>query len=147
MGKSSRKKGDRGEREAIGLLQPVVDEVCVEKGHVRLELRRNYAQRFAAKEYDVIGCPWIALEVKRVENQSGLAGWWRQVLASCREGQVPVLMYRQNNRRWKVRMLVLVAVAGSVDGARAGRFVRMPVDVDIDAFLVWFKQKLLMELK
>jgi hypothetical protein len=131
-GKMSRDKGGRGEREVIALMQPIVDRVCDANGHARFEIRRNYTQRFAAKEYDLIGVPWMALEVKRVEEQSGLEGWWRQVIAATRDGQVSVLLYRQNNRPWKARFRTLLDTGGE-------RHVRATVTVDIETFLVWFE--------
>lgn len=140
MGRGSREKGRRGEREIIDLLQPAVDDVCDAVGQPRFQLRRNQDQRFAAKQYDVIGLPWLAIEVKRQENLSGIGSWWRQLKAATRDKQVPVLFYRQSHRPWRVRMNVLTAVV------IGGPYVRMTVDISIDSFLVWFRQKLLAEL-
>lgn len=137
-GRMSRNKGANGEREVIRLLQPVVSKVCAACGKVELVLKRNYTQRFASKQYDVEGVPWMALEVKRVENSSGLGSWWRQCLAATREGQTPVLFWRQNHGVWKVRMRTVVL---------AGRKrVRATVDVSVETFLVWFEQRLLDEM-
>ena len=88
----SRDKGSRGERQVIQMLQPIVDEVCDECGQPRLVLRRNASQRFAAKQYDVIGIPWMAMEIKFHENHSGREGWWRQTLEACMPGQIPILI-------------------------------------------------------
>src|SRR5690606_3259216 len=106
MGKMSRNKGARGEREILGILQPVVDSVWSEMrpGHAIPVLRRNYTQRFESKQYDIIGLPWAAVEVKRCENLSGIGSWWKQVLAATRPGQTPILIYRQNHGKWRVRM-------------------------------------------
>lgn len=137
-GRSSRNKGARGEREMIAVLQPIVDRVCDECGQPRFEIRRNYTQRFQAKECDLIGIPWMSFEVKRVENLSGMGGWWRQTLKATREGQVPVLFYRQNHKGWKVRFRVALD---------AGRYkVRSTVTVDLATFLVWFEHRLKSEL-
>jgi len=138
-GKASRDKGGRGEREVIALLQPVVDHVCGLLGVVRLELQRNPRQRYAPKLYDLIGVPWIALEVKRVENLSGLGSWWRQTLAATREHQIPVLFYRQNHGKWNVRMRVPIKVSDTIH-------VRATVTVDAVTFQVWFQQLLLHHL-
>lgn len=138
-GRMSRNKGARGEREVIACLQPIVDKVCDTCGQPKLVLRRNQDQRFAAKQYDLIGVPWMAFEVKRQENLSGLKGWWRQTLDSAREGQVPVLFYRKNHSKWKVRMYVPV-VAGPK------RRVKATVTMDLPTFLVWFEQRLMSEL-
>ena len=138
MGQMQRNKGAKGEREAIKLLQPIVDRVCAEQGKAPFVLKRNYSQRFAAKQYDVEGLPWLALEVKRVEQMGMMGTWWRQCLAATRERQTPVLMYRPNNQPWRVRMRVPIRVGP--------RLVRMAVTVDIGDFLVWFEQRLLFEM-
>ena len=139
-GRSSRNKGARGEREIIGLHQPIVDEVCDKLGQPRLVLRRNADQRFAKKQYDLIGVPWIAMEVKRVENLSGRGRWWKQTLDATRENQIPALFYRPNHYPWTVRTrLPISVVKGSVR-------VRSTMELDMDSWLVFFKQKLLAEL-
>lgn len=139
-GRMSRNKGARGEREVIAILQPIVDSVCEETGQPRFELRRNPTQRFKGKEYDVIGLPWIALEVKRQENLSGLGSWWKQTLDATRPGQTPVLVYRKNHSPWKVRMKVPVDIENRLN-------VMCVVDVDWDTFLFWFRQRLKIALQ
>lgn len=134
MGKKSRDKGGRGEREAMSYLQPVVDRVCEEMGRERLVLRRNQDQRWAKKQYDLIGVPWMCLEVKRQEDMSGIEGWWRQTLAACGHRQYPVLMYRPNYQKWKVRM--------KIHAAAGDQWSWLTVTIDIDTFLEWFESML-----
>jgi hypothetical protein len=141
-GARSRNKGARGEREVIAILQPIVDKVTDECGQPRLVLRRNYSQRYEAKQYDVIGLPWVALEVKRVENLSGLGKWWRQVISCTGRGQVPVLIYRQNHGKWHVRTRVPVRAGGRVGGVH----VVCTVTMDLATWLVWLEQRLKVEL-
>ena len=133
-GRASRDKGGRGEREAISLLQPVVDGVCEEAGMPSFELVRDSRQRYQKKLYDIFGLPWFAFEIKRVENQSGIGGWWRQVREATKEGQIPVLMYRQNNRPWMVRTKVSIPVV------KGGPAVRMTVTMTFDDWKVWFRE-------
>lgn len=142
-GARSRNKGARGEREVLGMLQPIVDRVCDACGKVRLEIRRNYAQRYAPKQYDLIGIPWLAVEVKRVENLSGLGSWWRQTLAATKDLQTPVLFYRKNHGKWKVKTRVPVRAGNKGEGAP---HVWATVTMDIDSWLVWFEQRLKHEL-
>jgi hypothetical protein len=138
-GRASRNKGAGGEREVIAILQPIVDRACDTCGHVKFKLRRNYAQRYEAKLYDVEGLPWMALEVKRQENISGIGGWWKQTKAATRVGQIPVLIYRQNNQKWKVRTRVPLRVT-------ANRWVTATVTMEIDQWLVWLEQKIISEI-
>ena len=138
-GNSSRQKGARGEREAIALLQPHVNDICGQCGKAAFELIRDSRQRYEKKHYDVFGLPWLALEVKRHENLGPLNSWWQQTRASAKEGQIPVLMYRANNQPWRVKMRVPVAI-------RKGVRVRMDVTVSWDDFIVWFRERLKREL-
>jgi len=138
-GKASRDKGYRGEREALALLQPIVDEVCDELNEVRFELRRDQRQRFEAKHYDLVGIPWLAIEVKRRENIGQINTWWRQTLAATREGQTAVLMYRPNNTAWQVRMRVPI-LAGDTR-------ILATVTVGFETFKVWFREKLKSHLR
>jgi hypothetical protein len=143
-GRMSRNKGAGGEREVIRLLQPIVDRVCAACGCPSFELIRDGRQRYQKKLYDIFGLPWLSMEVKRVENQSGIEGWWRQVLAATKEGQIPVLLYRQNHGKWKVRVKVRIHCGGK--GASA-RYVRTVVTMTWEGFCAWFEQKLLSELE
>lgn len=139
-GKASRDKGGRGEREAITVLQPIVDKVTEELGQPQFLLERNTKQRFAPKQYDLIGVPWVALEIKRHESLSGIEGWWRQVQEATNKNQTSVLMYRQNHQKWKFRIRVPVRVTDNV-------FVHMTVTTDTESFLCWFEQLLRAKLK
>lgn len=133
-GRMSRNKGAAGEREAIGLLQPIVDQVCEEAEMPRFELVRDSRQRYEKKLYDIFGLPWFAFEIKRVENQSGIGTWWRQVKAATKDGQISVLMYRQNNRPWMIRTRLPIRVV------KGGPAVRMTVTVTFVDWSVWFRQ-------
>lgn len=103
-GKMSRDKGQRGEREVYHILQPIVNEVYAEHGEVPPLLQRNQNQSRSGG-YDIVGLDWLALEVKRQETLE-INAWWKQTLRQCRDDQEPVLMYRQNNKKWLVIMLV-----------------------------------------
>lgn len=129
-GRRSRNKGSRGEREVLALLQPVVNDVCKAKGHPQFVIRRNADQRYAAKQYDLIGVPWIALEVKRQETLS-VGSWWQQTLRATDENQVPVLAYRQNYQSWTFRVRVPVRVNE--------KHIRMTVEMEEREFLAWFR--------
>lgn len=137
-GRMARNKGQRGEREVIALLQPIVDKVAAELGVEPPKLMRGWG---AARrgDQDVHGLEWLALEVKRVENIGGLGGWWRQTLAQAKKGMTPVLFYRPNHNPWRVRTRVAVRVG-------RGTAVKMTVTVDIQDWLVYFEERLRTEL-
>lgn len=135
-----RLKGAAGEREAMRLLQEVVDEVTTEAGQVRIELIRDSRQRYQKKLYDIFGLPWFAFEIKRVEDQSGINSWWRQCKEATKEGQISVLMYRPNNRPWMIRTRLSIRVV------KGGVAVRTTMTLTYDDWRVWFKQFLKAQL-
>jgi hypothetical protein len=139
---NARSKGKRGEYEVIKLLQPVVNKVCGAYGYAAADLERNLTQARGGG-FDISGIPWLALEVKRHENLglSGIKEWWAQTRLQSKEGQEPVLFYRPNNTSWLVRMYGYLAVGGN-----GGVRVRAAVTVDLDAFLLWFEQRLIHDI-
>lgn len=147
MGKiNSRSKGQRAERAAIDLLQPVVNECYAALGYKEHEvpmLQRNTLQSQAGG-FDVVGLEWLALEVKHQETLL-IEQWWLQTIKQAKkanngQGAEPVLMYKQNNVRFRVRMQVHVWVHRS-DGGQWHI-----VDVSIESFVEYFKARLMAEL-
>ena len=131
-GKMSRNKGQRGEREVIKLLQPVVDRSFERFGMVPPCLQRNLLQAHTGG-HDVFGLDWLALEVKYHETVN-LSPWWAQTLRQCGHGQTPVLIWRKSRVPWRVRMY------GHVDQVKA------VVDLDLPPFLEWLETRICTEL-
>ena len=101
MGSMQRNKGANAEREFVKILQPVVDRVF---GSGQVMMARNLMQTRDGG-FDIAGLEWLALEIKRQETLS-LAAWWEQAVRQAGEDRVPVLAYRQNGKKWRVRMQV-----------------------------------------
>ena len=60
----------------------------------------------------LIGCYGLAVEVKRQETLS-LNTWWKQCeLSANRDNSVPVLIYRQNKQKWRVRTYLWIPLPG-----------------------------------
>lgn len=57
--------------------------------------------------FDLVGIPWLALEVKRQENEA-LPDWWRQTVKQADEaaGQIPFLLWRKNRSPWRARVRI-----------------------------------------
>ena len=89
---NSRVKGAVGEREIAHKLQ--------EYG---FNARRG--QQFCGKngDADVVGLPSIHIEVKRVENLN-LYKAMEQSTNDAREGEIPTVFHRKNNKKWLVTM-------------------------------------------
>lgn len=136
MGKMARDKGARGEREVIDLLQPIVDTAYREAGLEPPQLKRTSSMQADGGGCDVHGLDWLALEVKRCETLQ-LDAWWRQCLQQAKPGQMPVLVYRQNKRRWGVRCFLQIAVTNTVVAA----------DLAIDYFEAYFADCLRLSLQ
>jgi hypothetical protein len=126
-GRSSKQKGSRGEMEILAILSNAAHEIYSARGLPPPELNRGSHGR------DIRGLNWIAPEVKRHErdNEYNLNLWWEQTKAQAIGGREPVLFYRMNYQPWNVRMFGYLLVGNDR--------VRCPVDINFDAFMVWFK--------
>ena len=128
-GRMSKSKGYRGETEVKSILERLMAIVFQEMGLPMAalpELSRSPNGR------DLVGLPWIAVEVKRHERDNPFVvnEWWTQCKNQAEGKREPVLFYRMNNRPWNIRMF------GYLD-AGSGR-VRCPVDIGLEAFSAWF---------
>lgn len=144
MGAHAKNKGANGEREVIGLLQPIIDSVFgldLEADEVNglgrfelgvPELRRNLEQ-VRSGGHDVEGIPWLAIEVKRQE-QLGINNWWEQTIRQAGEKALPVLIFKQNRKKWRVMMY------GSIEGLLKAR-----VEISLEDFKEWFRLAMIEE--
>lgn len=130
-------KGKRGEREVVKLLQPIVDKVFGDRGLEIPKMFRNQNQS-ALGGYDIDGIDWLALEVKRQENLS-INSWWKQAVRQASMEQVPVLIYKQNHKKWKVQMF------GYLDCG--GMRVKTKVEITLEAFLIYFETRMVQVLE
>lgn len=81
-GNMSRNKGQRGEREVVKLLQPIINRVYGSRAVEPPQLERNLMQSHKGG-FDIVGLEWMALEVKYQES-ANLNGWWKQTLDQAR---------------------------------------------------------------
>lgn len=137
-GKMAKNKGANAEREVAKILQPIIDEVYESVGLESPTMKRNLEQTRGGG-YDLVGIDWMALEIKRQENLS-IESWWKQTIKQTLPGQVPVLMYRQNNKKWRVVML------GAIRSSKTSA-VSMRVEISLNDFLRWFTTRAMNELK
>ncbi len=126
-----RNKGQSGEREVIKILQPIINQVYDEHLMIAPQLQRNTLQSDKGG-YDIVGLDGFAFEVKRCERLE-LDKWWNQAVRQAGNDKEPVLFYRQNRGKWRVRMLQDVITLQN-------NCVTMLIDVSIDDFKIWFKQ-------
>ena len=93
MGRMSREKGKRGEREWAA--------VCREHGYNCRRTSQYCGQ--TGDSSDVVGLPGIHQEVKRTERLD-LYGAMAQAKHDAKQGTLPMVALRRNDHRWLVVM-------------------------------------------
>ena len=145
----ARDKGKRGEREVIDWLQPIVNEIYRSYGIEPALLQRNTIQSDRGGT-DIAGLEWLAAEVKNVEadNPAILKDWWTQCSEQASQWSkpgrpmIPVLFYKRNRRPFRIRM------PGFACGHMEDKaFVFAVVDISMEAFEVYFRKRLEIELE
>ena len=135
-GNKSRNKGITGEREVIRLLQPIVDKIYVAYDMEEIPLLERNTLQCNKGGSDVAGLDWMALEIKRHESLS-LDIWWEQCRLQCKKSQTPILLYRQNGKKWRAQTHATLLFGNDISsGFRITR-----VDFSIDDFIDWFENK------
>lgn len=138
MGAMARQKGQTGEREVADMLNFMIYHVMKElefpedqclKGIRTVQRNQNQS---AVGGNDLTNCLGLSIEVKRQETLS-VPAWWRQCVAAAeRNNEMPVLMYRQNRKSWRIQTYGWIPLAD-------GKHIRGVVEFDIDTFKEWFK--------
>lgn len=88
MGKASRDKGKRGERECAALL----------KAH-GFDARRGQQFNGSDGSADVVGLPGFHIEVKRTEALR-IYEAMKQAEDDARDGEIPLVLHRRNREGW-----------------------------------------------
>lgn len=91
---NSRNKGAAGERELAAKLR--------EYGY---NCRRGQQYSGANGDADVVGLPGVHIEVKRVEKLN-LYDAIAQAVRDAKEGEIPAVFHRKNNKEWLVTLLL-----------------------------------------
>lgn len=133
-----RQKGSAGEREVCDMLNFIIYKVMQECGYDESEclkgmstVQRNPLQS-AVGGNDLTGTLGLSFEIKRQEQLS-VNTWWAQCEAAAKKlGEVPVLMYRQNGKQWRVVTYVWVPLQN-------GKQMQARAEFDIDTFKKWFR--------
>lgn len=136
---NARSKGRRGEQEVANLLRDVLTELGITEVQIKRNLMQWGGVKRSASQSDIVGLDFLAIEVKRVENNlpSGLAAWWAQAKAQASPQQTAVLFHRMNDRDWNVRFTLETQVGATR--------LRLPVDMEWKIFRIWLKLRLKQE--
>ena len=103
MGRTSRTKGQDGEREVASQIHGLTG------WHVRRRVRQHDG------DSDLEGVPGWCLEVKRHRTASpgDIATWWRQAVAQAeRAGDKLALLYRADRAEWRARWPLSLLLTG-----------------------------------
>ena len=137
-----RTKGQEGEREVAKILNAIVADVRRAEGLEQYttvdELFQRNQNQSAVGGSD-LSCPMpLEIEIKRQEQLS-VNTWWKQCIASAeRTGGIPILIFRQNRKAWRIMMFGEIPLLPDSDT----RYLAMPkcrVEIDLDSFKAWFK--------
>ena len=143
MGINIRQKGAEGEREVIKILTALTLEVLNDmdapaetREKVMKMIQRNQNQT-AVGGNDLTNTFGLSIEVKRQETLS-VGTWWAQCVAAAkRNNELPVLMYRQNRKPWKIRTHVFLTLPAANGG---WQYTATIGTLEMDEFKDWFKK-------
>lgn len=131
-----RQKGQEGEREIQRALEPIVRRVLGKLGIPlpdKAIIQRNQNQS-AVGGSDLSNTFGLAIEVKRQEQLS-INTWWAQcVKAATESDEVPVLLYRQNGKKWRCVTLVWLTLPDTSSQ------IQVRAEMDFESFLRWFEE-------
>lgn len=133
---NSRSKGQVGEREVADLLNAGVFRATGVYGDFKRNLQQTQDGGF---DLCSEAFPFFAIEVKRVESLTPalVESYWaqakRQATVTAGKALLPILIYRQNRRPWRVRTYGQLAW----DAERS-----VVVEVSVEAFTLWFEAQI-----
>lgn len=140
MGINIRQKGQTGEREIASALNECVARVRSSVGLPALDKKDEIFQRnqnqSAVGGHDLSNSLNLAIEVKRQEILS-IPSWWRQCVESAkRTDSIPILIFRQNRKSWRV--IMNVSVIGFPGIPITDSSFEIKVEISLLEFLTWF---------
>lgn len=138
-----RQKGAEGERQVAKILNSIIQSVMeqLEYPEEEIEAAKTAVQRnqnqSAVGGNDLSNTFGMSIEVKRQE-QLAVNTWWKQTLeAANRNNELPVLIYRQNRKPWRIRTFAYLHVPSeAVSGGWAN--TQAVVEFDEKQFKSWF---------
>ena len=133
-----RQKGAGGEREICDVLNTILKNVMTRMNYPAEEIAKaaNSVQRnqnqTAVGGNDLSNTFGMSIEVKRQE-QLAINGWWAQCVAAAdRNQEHPVLLYRQNGKKWQCVTLVYIELPNS-------KFQKIRASFDFEQFKTWYE--------
>ena len=127
-----RTKGQNGEREIAKDLNAIIRVVMNERNMKDISeevIQRNQNQS-AVGGSDLTNVFDLSIEIKRQETLN-VNTWWKQCIASAeRNNHIPILIFRQNRKSWRVVMNTLMNVGN--------KQIQVRSEIDYEDFKYWF---------
>ena len=144
-----RQKGQQGERDVQKMLNNIIKIVHTERNLPQYEPRDELFQRNqnqSAVGGSDLSCPFpLEIEVKRQEQLS-INTWWKQTIESSnRTGGIPILIFKQNRKKWRIIMLGNIALQPhepnvTIEVQKQYRELSgIRVEINQEQFEQWFK--------
>ena len=131
-----RAKGANGEREVADMMNLTINTELYKAGLQvcsKPVVQRNQNQS-AVGGSDLTNPFGLCIEVKRQENLS-VNTWWNQCTKAAKEfGGIPILVFKQNRKPWRVVMLSNLQFPGHPNACMEAR-----VEISWDDFQQWFR--------
>lgn len=143
MGINIRQKGAEGERQVIKMLTPIIQDVMrtmefpEEKVTAALKMVQRNQNQSAVGGNDLSNTFGMSIEVKRQE-QLAINTWWKQCEdAAARNNELPVLIFKQNNKPWRFITWGFLHCPADKGGWTS---VRARVEFNEETFKKWFAE-------
>ncbi len=137
-----RQKGAEGERQVIKMLTPIITQVMTEmefpqeKIDAAMKMVQRNQNQSAVGGNDLSNTFGMSIEVKRQE-QLAINTWWQQCeTAALRNNELPVLIFKQNNKPWRFITYGFLHAPADNGGWTS---VRARVEFNEDTFKSWFR--------
>jgi len=137
-----RAKGAEGERQVIKMLTPIIIQVMTEmefpqeKIDAAMKMVQRNQNQSAVGGNDLSNTFGMSIEVKRQE-QLAINTWWTQCeTAANRNNELPVLIFKQNNKPWRFITYGFLHAPSENGGWTS---VRARVEFNEDTFKSWFR--------
>lgn len=129
-------KGKTGEQEIARELNVIINSLLLEYKFSLPEkpiVQRNQNQSAVGGKDLLVGGLPLAIEVKRQEQLS-VDSWWNQCAAQgARNKEFPILIYRQNNKKWNVVIYSSLCMSNS-------KSITVRATIQFSDFLTWFRE-------
>lgn len=142
MGIDVRQKGAEGERQVIKMLTPIIIDVMTtmefprEKIDAAMKMVQRNQNQSAVGGNDLSNTFGMSIEVKRQE-QLAINTWWQQCeTAANRNNELPVLIFKQNNKPWRFITYGFLHAPADNGGWTS---VRARVEFNEETFKSWFR--------